>query len=134
MRCNCHRQNRSFQFYPNSESCMLLCEIKNFISTEFKRRNCTFLFASGFLAPLFKFSLKYGPCRDQRHTPSLQHQVSDNSRDIRTVDRLYRPYAKMAAFTVFFCTYLKLPYSSRFCDKNCKEFVITNEDRIQTKI
>lgn len=30
----------------------------------------------------FKFSLKYGPWRDQRHTSSLQHQVNDKSQEI----------------------------------------------------
>ena len=30
----------------------------------------------------FKFSLKHGPWRDQRHTSSLQHQVNDKSQEI----------------------------------------------------
>ena len=41
---------------------MLLFEIKKFIGIEF-------LHASGILARLIKFSLKYEPWRDQRPTP-----------------------------------------------------------------
>ena len=36
----------------------------------------------------FKFSLKHGPWRDQRHTSSLQHQVNDKSQEIDQDNRL----------------------------------------------